>query len=410
MTALTAFSRVRRHLPPYLALTGKLAGRGAVEQAARASRVELSDGRFALDFGSYAVTLLGHRPPAVVEAVRRQLDTMPTSTRSLVSPATAAAAAAVVEYLGGRLSRVYFGLGGADAVEAVIKLAWLASGRRRIVAVEGAFHGKSLGALSLTHNQRFRAGLVDVLAPVVHVAAGDPDAVAREVAKGDVAALVFEPVQGENGVQELDPDVLRTWCAAAAEHGTFVVADEIQCGLRRCGDRSVALAAGLPVDAVLLGKPLGGGVVPLSAAVCNERLYAPLVADPMVHTATFSGHPLACAALPAALESIELLAGRGRTIARVFGAGLAQIHTARPDLVRAVRGRGLLWGLELPSPHITGRLIVGLAQAGLIVSPCMSRSTTLRLLPPLVADDSDLSEALQILAAVVGTFTTTGGS
>lgn len=401
------FGQVKRHLPPHLALAGRLAGGGAVEVAGDGCWVRLSDGRRALDFGSYAVTLLGHRHPDVVGAVHRQLDAMPTATRLLVNPVTAAAAAAVVDYLGGGLPRVYFGSDGADAVEAAVKLARLASGRNRIVAVEGGFHGKSLGALALTHHERFRAGSHEVLPPVAHVSPEDPEALTRELAMGDVAAVVFEPVQGENGVRPIDAEVLRAWCAAAAAQGVFVVADEIQTGLRRCGERALAVTAGLPVDAVLLGKPLGGGVLPLSAAVCSERLYAPLIADPTIHTATFAGHPLACAALPAALAAIEAAADQGRAVAAALASGLERIHRDHPDIVRDVRGAGLLWGLDLASADLTGSLVVRLAQAGLLVSPCMSQPATLRLLPPIVASAVEVEQALDILSSAVSALSTT---
>jgi putrescine aminotransferase len=385
-----------------MALAGRLAGRGAVEVSAEGCRVELSDGRTALDFGSYAVGLLGHRHPDVVAAVHRQLDVMTTATRVLVNPVTAAAAARLADYLGGALSRVYFGLNGTDAVEAAVKLARLASGRQRVVAVVGGFHGKSLGSLALTHYPPLRAGLEPVLAEATHVAAHDPETVSREVARGDVAALVFEPVQGESGVRPLDTGLLRGWCAEAARHDTFVIADEIQTGLRRCGERSLALAAGLDVDAVLVGKPLGGGVLPLSAAVCSERLFAPLIADPLKHTATFSGHPLSCAALPAALDAIEALADRGRVIAAAVETGLARLRSNHPDVITDVRGRGLLWGLNLASPQLASRLAVDLSRDGLLVSPCLGRPDTVRLIPPLVAEDADVEEAIAILEKTIG--------
>ncbi|MBT0770041.1 aspartate aminotransferase family protein [Kineosporia sp. J2-2] len=393
------FERMRAHLPPRLALTGSFAGQGAVEASAQGSRVTLSDGRRALDFGSYAVALLGHRHPDVVAAVRAQLDVMPTSTRTLANPAAAEAAAALSGYFGDVLPRVYLGLNGSDTVEVATKLARLVTGRRRVLAVEGAFHGKTLGALALTHRPEFRRGLEGSLAECVHVAADDPDAVERYVRNGDVAALVVEPVQGENGVRALDRRVLAAWCASAGRHGTPVIADEIQCGLRRCGERSLALTWGLPVDAVLVGKPLGGGVVPLSGAVFSERLYRPLTADPFLHSATFGGHPLSCAALPAALRAIEELAPRGRQIETAMRTGLRRIAAVHPHAIAGVRGRGLLWGLDLTGPALAGELMVGLAAAGLLVSPCLSRPTTLRLMPPLVASDADLAEALAVLDA-----------
>lgn len=396
-----AFGRLRRHLSPKLALTGSFAGRGAVEEQAEGCRVTLSDGRSVLDFGSYAVTLLGHRHPATVAAARRQLDLMPTSTRSLANPVAATAAACLSGYLGDVLPKVYFGLNGADVVEVAVKLARLATGRGRVVAVRGGFHGKSLGALALTHSPLYRVGLLGCAVDVVHVDPDDPDAVGREVAGGQVAAVVFEPVQGENGAVPLAAEVLRQWCADAARYGSLVVADEIQCGLRRCGERSVALADGLPVDAVLFGKPLGGGVVPLSALLCSERMYAPLAADPFLHSATFGGHPLSCAVLPPALAAIEDLADHGRTLSLLLDDLLERLRDRHPGVVDRVRGRGLLRGIDFGSPAVAGAVVVELAGAGLLVSPCLGRPTTVRLLPPLVSTAADLAEAAAILDAAV---------
>ncbi|MFI9271285.1 aspartate aminotransferase family protein [Kitasatospora sp. NPDC052896] len=401
LDAREAFDRLRRHLSPKLALTGTFAGRGAVEASAGGCRVVLSDGRSVLDFGSYAVTLLGHRHPAVLAAVRRQLDTMPTSTRSLANPVAAEAAARLAEHFGNALPKVYFGLNGADAVEVAVKLARVATGRARVIAVHGGFHGKSLGALALTHSPLYRVGLLGCAVDVVHVDPADPDAVRREIAAGEVAAVVFEPVQGENGAVPLPVPVLRRWCQDAARHGAFVIADEIQCGLRRCGERSVALAEDLPVDAVLLGKPLGGGVVPLSAVLCSEELYAPLAADPFLHSATFGGHPLSCAALPAALGVIEELACHGAELAKTLETALSELGRRHPQLVGEVRGRGLLWGVDFRTPQAAGSVVVELAGAGLLVSPCLGRPTTVRLLPPLVATEAEIAEAVGILDAAL---------
>ncbi|WP_329456162.1 aspartate aminotransferase family protein [Streptomyces sp. NBC_01497] len=406
------FDLIRRHLSPKLALTGSFAGRGATEASADGCRVTLSDGRTALDFGSYAVTLLGHRHPAVLAAVRAQLDSMPTSTRSLANPVAARAAARLAGYFAdadtdagsGRqaLSKVYFGLNGADAVEVAVKLARLATGRSRVLAVRGAFHGKSLGALGLTHSPLYRTGLLGTETDVVHVAAEDADAVRRETARGPgVAAVVFEPVQGENGAAVLPPDVLRRWCADAHAHGAFAVADEIQCGLRRCGEPSVALAAGLPVDAVLAGKPLGGGVVPLSAVVCTEEMYEPLAKDPFLHSATFGGHPMSCAALDPALTAIEELAAWGVVLADALDGALTRLAARHPGVVGAVRGRGLLRGIDFTSARAAGSVVVELAGAGLLVSPCLGRPTTVRLLPPLVSTEADIAEAAEILDAAI---------
>jgi putrescine aminotransferase len=384
-------------MQPGAAMLAKVMGGDAVESRADGAFITLSDGRSVLDFGSYAVTLLGHRHPAVVAAVREQLDRMTISTRVLASPPAAAAANALVGYLGGGLPRAYFGLNGSDVVEVAVKLARLASRRERVLAVAGAYHGKSMGALALTHHPRFRAGLLPLLPGVTHIPPDDPDAVAREIAAGDVAALIFEPIQGENGVQPLPEDVLASWVGAARGSGVFVIADEIQTGLSRGGAPSLALAAGLDVNAVLVGKPLGGGVMPVSAMVCDDRLYGPLLVDPTIHTSTFAGNPLACAAVPAALAAIEGLTERGRTIAGAMALGLAELHRRHDDLVINVRGKGLLWGLELCAASVTREVLTILAKTGLIVSPCLGRPEVLRLLPPVIASDTEVAAGLELL-------------
>ncbi|AXG83045.1 aspartate aminotransferase family protein [Streptomyces paludis] len=400
--ARETFRRVKRHFSPALAVAGRFSGQGAVEVSAEGCRVALSDGRDVLDFGSYGVALLGHRNPEIVRAVRAQLDIMPASTRSLQSAVAPLAAERLAAYVGGGLNRVYFGSGGADAVEAALKLARMASGRNTVVAVEGAFHGKTVGALSLTDNPRFKSGLDPAFQEgVLRVSPDDPEAVAKAVRAHDVAAVFFEPVQAENGVRVLDEAVLARWCRDAHEHGAFVVADEIQVGLRRCGARSLALAAGLGVDAVLLGKQLGGGVLPLSAAVGNDRLFAPLLADPMLHTATFSGHPLSTSVIPYALDVIERHAENGGRIAAAMEQGLATVRELFPDAVAEIRGRGLLWGVDLASPAMAGEVLTGLARRSLVVSPCLSRPTTIRLLPPIVATEDDVKEAMTLLSDAI---------
>jgi putrescine aminotransferase len=394
----TTLDRVERHFSPGAALSAKVLGGGAVEVAASGAVVTLSDGRELLDFGSYAVPLLGHRHPTVVAAIIDGLATMPTATRTLANPTTAAFAAELSERCGGALQRVWLGSDGADAVEVALKLARRAGGRMRVLVVEGAFHGKTLGALALTRNPRFREGLESLLGPVSELPRDEPEAVRREVATGDVAALVVEPIQGEAGVRVLDPAVLARWVADARAAGAFVISDEIQVGLRRAGPFSPSLAAGLEPDAVLFGKALGGGLMPISALVATAALAAPLIADPSWHSATFGGHPLACAAGLAALRAIEAETGNGDAIAEIVSAGLLELGAAHPGTIAEVRGAGLVWGLELASPGAAGAALIELARRGLLVSPCLSSTSTLRLLPPMVTSPEQAADALAILA------------
>jgi putrescine aminotransferase len=396
-----ALERIERHFSPGAALTAKVLGGGAVEVAASGAIVTLSDGRELLDFGSYAVTLLGHRHPTVLAAIADGLATMPTATRVLANPVTAAFAAELSERCGGPLQRVWLGSDGSDAVEAALKLARRSSARMRVLVVEGAFHGKTLGALALTRNPLFREGLESLLGPVAELPRDDPEAVRREAAAGDVAALIVEPVQGEAGVRVLDPAVLGRWVEDARAAGAFVISDEIQAGLRRSGPFSPSLAAGLEPDAVLFGKALGGGLMPISALVATEALAAPLIADPTWHSATFSGHPLACAAGRAALAAIDAEAENGSAVAEIVSAGLLELGAAHPGLIAEVRGAGLIWGLEFASPGAAGAALIDLAHNGLLVSPCLSSTSTVRLLPPMVTSPDQAADALAILAATL---------
>ncbi len=387
----------REHLAPGIALAQKLNGQGAVEWAAQGAEVQLSDGRTVLDFGSYAVTLLGHRHPRILAAVRDQLDAVPVSTRVLCNPVTARLAERLVATVDpGRLRHVWFGLNGSDVVDASLKLARLATGRDRLLAARGAFHGKTFGTLAATWGERYRAGLEHLLPPVTHLDPDDPSAVGREVTAGDVAALIVEPVQGEGGVRPLRPDVLRQWARDAHAAGCFLVSDEIQAGLRRCGPLSLAVTLGLEPDAVLFAKPLGGGVVPLSAMVATAPLYAPITADPFVHTSTFSGHPLGCAAALAALDVIEDLSEYAEGVSRNVAAMLRQLRERHPDALLAVRGQGLMWGLEL-APQVLARAVLEISRRGLLLAPCLIESRVVRLLPPMVTTEAQVDRAATTL-------------
>lgn len=395
------FVTLGENFSPGTALTAKILGRGATEATASGAAIVLSDGRRLLDFGSYGVTLLGHRHPAIVAALTGALEKMPTATRTLANPTTAEFAAALLGRYGDPLRRVWIGCDGSDVVEAALKLARRVTGRMKVLAVEGAFHGKTLGALALTTNPAFRMGLEPLLGSVSVIPRDDCEAVLRETARGDVAALIFEPIQGEAGVRPLDSVVLGRWVSDARAAGAFVISDEVQVGLGRGGPFSPSIAAGLAPDAVLVGKALGGGLMPLSALAMTNAFAAPLVADPTWHTTTFSGHPLACAAGIASLTVIDQTAADRVAISNVLSAGLEVLAHDYPDVISEVRGNALIWGIEFVTPGAAGGALIELAHRGLLVSPCLSSSSTIRLLPPAVTSPDQLERALGILKATL---------
>lgn len=396
------FATAMAHLPPGTAQRQRVLGSGAVEVRGDGAEVTLSDGRTVLDFGSYAVPLFGHRPAAVTEAVRAALDELPVSTRMLANPYPTRLAARLVSLIDpGRLSRVWFGLNGSDAVEAALKLAIARTGRPRVLAVRGGFHGKSMGALAVSYDPGLRDPVRGFLGEVRHLDL-EPDAVRRAAAQAPFAALIVEPVQGEGGGHALPPDLLREWSADVHAAGGFVVADEIQCGLRRCGPLSIAVAEGLAPDAVLLGKPLGGGVMPLSAMVGTQELFSPFGMDPFFHTTTFGGHPASCAAGLAALDLLEKLDGYFGPLGSKLAAGVAGLAGAYPDVIAQARCAGIFCALEFRDEAQAGLAVLDAARRGLLLAPCLTAPKVIRLLPPVVTSDEQLGSALTILDATCG--------
>ncbi|MFD0690737.1 aminotransferase class III-fold pyridoxal phosphate-dependent enzyme [Actinomadura fibrosa] len=397
--AAEVFAAASAHLVAGIAERQRILGSGAYETAAEGAEVRLSSGRTVLDFGSYAVPLFGHRPAPVLDAVRGALDGMPVSTRLLANPHAALLAARLAALLDpGRLSRVSFGLNGADAVETALKLAIARTGRPSVLAVEGGFHGKSMGALAVTHDPLRRGPVQGFLGDARHVPP-EPDAVARAAAEAPFAALIVEPVQGEGGGRALPPDLLRRWSADAHAAGALVLADEIQCGLRRCGPVSVAVAEGVRPDAVLLGKALGGGVMPLSAVVGTPELFAPLAADPYFHTATFGGHPASCAAGLAALDLLDGVAERLPAVAAGLARGVADLAAAHPGIVADVRSTGLLGAVEFTGEAVAGLAVLEAGRRGLLAAQSLSRPAVVKLLPPAVTSTAQLERAFAILDA-----------
>jgi putrescine aminotransferase len=385
----------RDHLVPQLHDLHRLIGRGAVEARTEGAEVEMSDGRRLLDFGSYAVTFLGHRPPAVVDAVRRALDRMPTSTRLLANPDAAALATRLTEVTGPPLDRVWIGLNGSDAVEIALKLAIAATNRHRVLAIDGGFHGRTLGALAVTSDPDRRKPFEPLLGHA-RIVPATVTAVRDALAEEPVAALIVEPVQGEGGGRVIPPEILREWRAETRRHSTMLIVDEIQAGLRRCGHMSLARHHDVEPDAVLFGKALGGGVVPLSAAVCTEDLFAPLIADPLAHTATFAGHPLCCSAGTVALDLIEASGDRVAAVTPQFGQALDELCD-RHAIIERVNVLGLFGAIGFVDADVAHLMALEAARRGLLVAPCITAPHVLRILPPVIVTDEQLQQAFGVL-------------
>ncbi|WP_406840596.1 aspartate aminotransferase family protein [Streptomyces sp. AHU1] len=389
--ALGALYRTR--LNKGRAVLGEMFG-GHVELESRGAWVITAEGKRILNCGGYGVLLLGSRHPTVVRLVEEQLHRNPVATRVLLEPQAALAADALVEVVPAGLERVHFAGSGAEAVETAIKMA-RTHGRDHLVATYDGYHGKTMGALSLTGKDVFQAPFRPLLPDVHHVPFGDAEALDALLATiPGRGCVVVEPVQGEAGVV-LPPDgYLRAVQRACTRHGAFFVLDEVQTGLGRLGTWFGADREGVTPDALLVGKGLSGGVIPVSAVVATPRAFSVFDRDPYLHTSTFSGVPIAMAAARGAITAIkeeglversrelgaQLLRTLGDTVREHFG-----------DAVREVRGRGLLLGFEFRDPGIPGDLLIELVSQGVIANHSLNSHLVLRLTPPAVLDAAEVS-------------------
>jgi acetylornithine/N-succinyldiaminopimelate aminotransferase len=341
-----------------------------------------ADGRTYLDFlGGIAVVGLGHRHPAPLAAAHAQLDRLWHVSNLFSTEPMQELAARLSDRFGG--SDAFFCNSGAEAIEAALKWARKATGRTELVALEGSFHGRTLGALSVTGQPAKRAAF-EPLVPGARFAT--PDTLADHVGPS-TAAVLLEPVQGEGGVHPLPAALLEQARALADEHGALLIFDEVQTGVGRCGSFFAWEQSGVRPDAVTLAKGLANGL-PVGAFLVSHE--APTGFEPGDHASTFGGNPVACAAACAVVDAIddELLANVS-ALSHQLTSALAPFGD--------VRGLGLLLAVELDRP--VGPVVEAALARGLVVGTAGER--TLRLTPPLTVDSDDVALAAQILWEVL---------
>ncbi len=346
-----------RHVNPVLAsLSGKS---GFLKTFVRGEGVFLWDaeGKQYTDFVSGFGSLnLGHNHPAVVDAVTRAMrESAPGFVQAAVNPFAAALAERLATISPGRLEMVFFANSGAEAVEAALKLVRRASGRAGFLHCERSYHGKTLGALSVTGNADYRTPFAPLLDGCEAVPFGDLEALERALATRRHAAFVVEPLQAEGGMIVPPQGYLLEAQRLCRRYGTLLVADEVQTGLGRTGAMFAVESEAVEPDVMTLAKSLGGGLVPIGAMLCRRDLWLKAYGHVdafALHTSTFGGGSLACAAGLATLDVLdaEQLPARAAQRGEQLLAGLRKI-AAKYDMVRDVRGRGLLLGLEFePMP------------------------------------------------------------
>jgi len=378
---------------PALANVMRFAGFGDVEYAAEGTYVtDYSGNRYIDCLGGYGVFSLGHRHPAVMSAVEDQLHRMPLSSKIFFNKPLADLSQLLAEITPGQLKYSFICNSGAEAIEGAIKAARICTKRSEFICTIGGFHGKTLGALSATGREIYRAPFEPLLPGFRHVAFGDLGAVAETISER-TAAVIVEPIQGEGGIRIPPDDYLPGIRNLCTNCGALLIVDEVQTGLGRTGKMFAVEHWGVEPDIMTLGKALGGGVMPIGAFVATSQVWEALFAqNPLMHTSTFGGNPLACAAAIAGINVTidndlpKLAVERGR----YFMEKLHLLKGKYPQVVLDVRGKGLMIGVEFSHEDVGELVIGGLVRRGVIAAYTLNNPKVIRLEPPLIIGEEDI--------------------
>ena len=378
-----------------------------VFERGRGCRLFDAEGRPYLDLLSgIGVASLGHANPRLADALATQARELLHTSNLYFHPLQGELASRLATLSG--MPRSFFCNSGTEAMEACLKFArkfWHAQEgtprRTEFVALEHSFHGRTMGSLSVTWDDHYRAPFAPLVPGVQFVPMDDPNALKAAVSSA-TAAVVVEPLQGEGGVRPLSQAMADAISTACRETGALLIADEVQSGLGRTGVPFYSSVLGLQPDLMALGKALGAGV-PIGAAMFTDRVAA--AAAPGDHGTTYGGNLLACRAALVFLEELidRDLVGHVARVGAHLEKGLRAIAARRP-IVREVRGAGLMWGLDLdrPAPPVVEAAL----QRGLLVN--RTADTVVRLLPAYVITAAEIDEALVLLDQAIGAVTESG--
>ena len=377
-----------------------------------------SSGRRFLDcYAQYGAVALGHNAPEVVKAVRAALDEAePAMVQPYPAPWAQALAQELVRQAPAGLTRCVFTTSGAETVEAAIKLVRSRTGRTLILSAEGSFHGKTMGALAATGQRHHAEGFGASPPGFAHVRYGDVAALEQAFAASgaQIAGLILEPIQGEGGVHLPPPGYLVRARELCTQHGAALVIDEVQTGLGRTGRMFACEADGIRPDVLLIAKALGGGLFPLGACLTTTELWDDRFA--LRHSSTFANNNVACRVGLAVLAELKTLCPQVERKGQRLQKGLAALALRFPTVIAAVRGEGLLAGIELRAVHPDAGMFLTWLQyqglyayavastiaelTGVLVLPTLSESNVLRVAPPLTITDAQIDEAIAGIAEV----------
>jgi ornithine--oxo-acid transaminase len=390
------------------------------------SELFTEDGTCILDFLSgYCVHNVGHNHPSVVAALKQELDRSgPAMLQSHVPEAAGELAASLCKLAGGRLSKVFFASSGSEGIESAIKFARAHTGRTGLLYAEGAFHGLTCGALSLMGNPFWREGFGPMLPGAEQIRFGDAQSLEAQLSTRQFAAFIVEPVQAEGGIRIPQREYLQTAQQLCRKYGTLFVLDEVQTGMFRTGKFLAAHHYDLNPDIVILAKALSGGLIPIGAVLMSDAVYKSVYSSlkrAIVHTSTYSENGLAMRAGLATLEVLE----RERLGKRAIERGNELRRRLREtlsgyEMVRDIRGIGLLSGIEFQAPSkislrvafdafqrihsgLFGQMVVMrmFRDEKILTQICGNNFMVLKAAPPLIVEETQIDQFVGAMGRVV---------
>lgn len=340
--------------------------------------------------GGYGVALVGHCNPRVVKALKAQIDKIITVHSSLYNKTREEFLEKLIKISPPSLSQVYLNNSGTEAVEAAIKFARKFTGKKGMIAMNGSYHGKSFGSLSVTFNPKYRKAFEPLLSDVSFTPFGDIEAL-KSAITADTALIILEPIQGESGIHVAPDGFLQEIRKICNEKGIVLIFDEIQAGLGRTGKMWASQHWDTAPDIMCLAKGIAGGV-PMGATLLKPDILACIGKGEQ--SSTFGGNPLSCAAGIAAIDALteDKLVENGAKMGKIFREGLERLKE-KHKIIREIRGKGLMIGVEMKF-EVKDILFDGIANNLLLL---YSGKNILRLLPPLVISESDINKALETL-------------
>ncbi|MGE4489492.1 MAG: putrescine aminotransferase [Kiritimatiellales bacterium] len=354
--------------------------------------------------GGFGLYSLGIRNPKVVAAVKAQLERSPQYSQELLDPLRAQLGRVLANLTPGDIQYGFFANSGTEGVEGALKLAKLYTGKPGFISTLGSFHGKTAGALSVMGKSVFRKPLLPLLSNVKYAPYGDADAMEMELKKAqlvgdDIAGIIVEPVQGEAGAIVPPADYwprLREMCD---RYGVLLIADEVQTGFGRVGEVFGVDCWGVQPDIMAFGKALGGGVVACSGFMSTAKIWSCLEPNPFMHTTTTGGNPIACASALAAIGVLleEDTPRQAAEKGEYMMGKLNELRERYPHLIKEIRGKGLLIGMEFVDGEIGYKTVAGMFHRGVLTGGTLNNAQTIRIEPALTVPMELLDRTLEVI-------------